>query len=210
MSESAYALFCRIRKPIRCLYNIAPIDNVPSIIEHGILSYNSVQQRQHCSIAMNDVQARRTQTVVPNGLPLHDYANVYFNPRNPMMYKRRELADTLCVLAVSAEILDLPGAVVSDGNAASNSTRFYQPYDGLQQIDFVKIFAEWWDDADVWVKRNNKRVECAEALVPYAIPYSFVVAALVVSDSAKDALAKAGFAKRIEIRPEIFFRQEVL
>ena len=78
----------------------------------------------HKSIAMSDVQSRRDNVVIPNGGHLHSYANAYFNPRNPMMYKRKDMAETLCVLAISALVLDCAGTIISDGNAASA----YGPY----------------------------------------------------------------------------------
>ena len=84
------------------IYNIQPISNIFSVVSHGILSYNRAAKMAHKSIAMSDVQSRRDNVVIPNGGHLHSYANAYFNPRNPMMYKRKDMAETLCVLAISA------------------------------------------------------------------------------------------------------------
>ena len=64
---------------------------------------------KHASIAMSDVQSRRNDVIIPNGGPLHSYANAYFDPRNPMMYKRQNIAESLCVLAISASVLDFRG-----------------------------------------------------------------------------------------------------
>ena len=55
---------------------------------------------------------------------LHEYANLYLCARNPMLYKRRESHGTLCVLRVSTDVLDLPGVVLTGGNAASDYTAF--------------------------------------------------------------------------------------
>ena len=84
------------------VYNITSIENVPSIIESGILCFNLAGKIPHNSIAIPTVQDRREQVTIPNGLKLHSYANLYFDYNNPMLYKRKDVADNLCVLAVSA------------------------------------------------------------------------------------------------------------
>ncbi len=70
-------LFFRLTKK-RVLYNIMPIKNIPTVIKHGILSYNNIDF-QHESIADPDVQERRNKTI-PNGKELHSYVNLYFDP----------------------------------------------------------------------------------------------------------------------------------
>ena len=71
------------------LYNIQAIDNVPSIMQRGLLSNEKASRIDHVSIAMNEVQVRRDLVQVPNGLKLHQYANLYFDPRNPMLSRKR-------------------------------------------------------------------------------------------------------------------------
>ncbi len=192
----------------KSVYNIQPISNVPSVIEHGILSYQRAEALQHESIAMQDVQSKRADVCIPNGKPLHSYANAYFDPRNPMMYKRQQDAENLCVLAVAATILDLPGVIVSDGNAASRYSRFYAPADGIQKLDFVTVYCEWWTSEDWLDQQRKKRIKCAEILVPDAIPYEYIIGAITVSEQAKETLQAQGFQKEIVIRPRVFFRKE--
>jgi hypothetical protein len=106
------------------LHYIAPMKNVPSILEHGILSHNRAAKLSHDDISMREIQDRRAKKHVPGGLELHDYANLYFNGRNKMMAKRRPEQDRLCVLRVAADALNLPGAVIADQNASSNYALF--------------------------------------------------------------------------------------
>ena len=68
------------------LYNIQAIDNIPSIMQWGLLSNERAEHIKHKSIAMQEIQDRRDTVIIPNGLSLHKYANVYFDPRNPMLY----------------------------------------------------------------------------------------------------------------------------
>ena len=79
------------RADIKELYFITPIDNMASIFKHGLLSHNKIKASRlsHKSVAHGDVQKRREDKVIPGGKrKLHDYVNLYFNPRNSMMYSR--------------------------------------------------------------------------------------------------------------------------
>lgn len=103
--------------------NLADIDelhfmtvhlNVPSILRLGICSHEASRTIQHSSIASAAVQGRRDERSIPGGLRLHQYANLYFNARNAMMYSvlfdpdvaKRVASDDLAVLRVS--LLSLP------------------------------------------------------------------------------------------------------
>lgn len=192
----------------KSVYNIQPICNVPSVMENGILSYNRSKRIEHRSVAMEVVQNRRDGISIPHGLSLHDYASAYFDPRNPMMYRIQQEAENLCVLAISSEVLDFEGTIITDGNAASDYTRFFTPSDGIDRLDFVIIYDEWWNSNDPWDKAMRKRMKCAEILVPNVIPYECIVGACVVSETAKQYLIDQGFDKEVRIAPKVFFRKE--
>jgi hypothetical protein len=113
-----------LRSDIAELQYITPIVNIPSIVAHGILSHSRAERLMHESVAMDAIQERRAKRTLPTGMRLHDYANLYFSARNPMMYLRRGRHRELCVLRVSPDVLDLPGVVVADGNASSGYTAF--------------------------------------------------------------------------------------
>lgn len=190
------------------LYNITLLDNIPSIIQNGILCYNSAERIHHISIALNDVQLRRNKVQIPGGLDLHDYANLYFSYHNPMLFLRQDQADSLCVLAISAEVLNLTDCVVSDRNAATNLVRFYSAEDGIQKLDFEKIYAQYWTHDNPFVQNNLKAIKCAEVLVPYQIPYEYIVGAYVVSDEAKNIIIANGFDRDVVVQPKVFYRRE--
>jgi len=187
------------------LYNIQPIDNIPSIMHKGLLSNEKAKRLQHTSIAMNVVQERRDAVRIPNGLKLHQYANVYFDPHNPMLSARRNQNDNICILKFDYSILDLPGVIVSDRNASSDYASFYPPIDGMESIDFELVYARYWTDDDYYVQMQKKSIKCAEVLVPYCIPYTYVACAAVMNDSVSRKLKNAGFDRTISIVPEIFF-----
>ena len=106
---------------------IMPMVNIPSVLKHGILSYERTAKVAHASVAMQPVQDRRDVKRVPGGLMLHRYANLYFHARNPMMFKRQAEAPNLCVLRVSTAVAKLSGVVFADRNASSDWVRFLDP-----------------------------------------------------------------------------------
>src|SRR5437667_360913 len=123
---------------------IMPLENIPSVLKYGILSNDRAEKLQHRSVAMQDVQEKREQKYVPGGLKLHQYANLYFHARNPMLYKRKDEAGSLCVLRVSLEVLNVSGVVFADCNASSPYARFLSPSQWTF-LDFDSIYAMDWN-----------------------------------------------------------------
>src|SRR5437867_10858120 len=97
---------------------IMPLENIPSVLKLGILSNERSAKVPHYSVALEVVQEQRDLKSVPGGLKLHQYANVYFHARNPMLYKRKGEAGRLCVLRVSTEVCNIAGVVLTDCNAS--------------------------------------------------------------------------------------------
>ncbi|MBK9140202.1 MAG: DUF4433 domain-containing protein [Verrucomicrobia bacterium] len=194
------------REDVPELHYITPIANVASILEYGLLSHNRSKKLQHESLAMPEIQATRTKKVVPRGRPLHDYVNLYFHARNPMLYKRQAEHQTLCVLRISATVLDLPNVAITDGNAASQYTAFRPSPDGLQYLNRQDVYAEWWTDSDPIVQWRKKSAKCAEVLVPDCIAPNNILGAYVSCEQAKAALAKVGFGLPIAIDAHLFFQ----
>ena len=76
---------------------------------------------------------------------------------------------------------------------------------GIRNIDFNLVYATWWKDDDYYVEMKKKSIKCAEVLVPYEVPYDFIVCAAVVSEQAKCNLEAVGFDKAIVVKPGLFF-----
>ena len=187
------------------LYNIQSIDNISSIMKRGLLSNEKANRIVHTSIAMNVIQERRDVVRVPNGLKLHQYANVYFDPHNPMLSARRDQNDNICILKFDCSILDIPGVIVSDRNASSDYASFYPPIIGINIIDFELVYARYWTDDDYYMQMQKKSIKCAEVLMPYCIPYAYVICAAVINNSVAKKLEDTGFDRTIEVVPEVFF-----
>ena len=192
------------------LHYIAPIDNAVSICREGMLCHRLAASRRHRSVAMEEIQQRRTRKTVPGGRPLHEYANLYFHARNPMLFKRRDQHADLCVFRVRADVLDLPHVIISDQNAASDYARFYPAPDGLRYIDRDMVFAEYWTHPeDVILEFRHKSVKCAEVLVPDRIEPSYIAGAYVSNPMSKgrldNLLGAAGIRLEITVNERLFF-----
>ncbi len=122
------------------LHNIMPIANIPSVMAHGILSHQDATRLVHADVSMQAIQDRRDKVQVPQGLKLHQYANLYFHARNPMLYKRLDQVESLCILRVSLDVFKIDGTVLTDQNASSSYARFFPPT-ALNQLQLEQIYS---------------------------------------------------------------------
>jgi len=183
-----------------------PIANIPSVMAHGILCHEGAEKLTHYSVAMQEIQDKRDNVQVPGGLKLHQYANLYFDARNPMMYKRHHQAALLCVLRISCDVMRLGGVVVTDQNASSRWVRFLPPSDGMKRLNFDVIFAENWNHPEDQILHwQHKSAKCAEILVPDCVPIEYIQGAYVVGDKSKEILQQRGFGLDIVVNPHLFF-----
>lgn len=187
------------------LYNIQAIENIPSIMQRGLLSNERARKIDHISIAMNEVQKRRERIQIPNGLALHQYANLYFDPHNPMLSKKRDQNENICILKIDSVVLDFEGVVLSDRNASSDYAAFYPADAGLENINFGLVYARFWNIGNYFEQCIRRSIKCAEVLVPDVIPYDYVACAAVINEKASCKLKAIGFDRNILIEPNIFF-----
>ena len=180
------------RADITELHYICPVRTVPSILERGILSHEAAARVPHESIANEAVQERRAGVRIPGGKKLHSYVNLYFNGRNPMMYTvcMNEGVDSVCLLRVSPDVMDLPGVVTTDRNASSNAVRFTRPDRGLARINEDVVFARYWTHSDRMSQVRHKSQMCAEVLVPSIVDPTMITGAYVASKEIRKALRR--------------------
>jgi hypothetical protein len=185
---------------------IMPIGNIPSVMQHGILSYERAAALDHDSVAMPEIQDKRDRKQVPGGLKLHQYANLYFHARNPMMYKRKDEADQLCVLRISVDVCAEDGVVFADRNASSDYVRFLHPSQ-WKLLSFDDIYAiSWTHPNDPPAYYRHRSIKCAEVLVPHRVNVARLLGAHVVDEGAAARMGAAGFQLPVTTTPELFFR----
>jgi hypothetical protein len=194
------------RSQLTELHYITRMENLASIAKLGVLSNERTARLTHASVALQEVQDRRAAVRIPGGFRLHQYANLYFNARNAMMYLRQGQHMNLGVLSVRVSAIDIPGVVVADRNAAANEVQFGAPDEVLPTLDHGTIFAEWWDHADYWEKRRCKQAMCAEVLVPEVLPPAYVRGVWVSCNEAKEQCDSLGTGLKSKVNAYLFFR----
>lgn len=159
--------------PFGGLFYTAHIDNIKSILDIGILSHNLAHSKGLVTedISNKQVNERRNRIVETLDGNIHDYAPLYFNPRNPMLYFLCKNMDKrkLVLLKVNPHILLTDNVAFSDGNAAVMTTNFYNNIDDFNKLNWNVIQNEYWTNHP-----DGKRIKCSEVLVRDKIPMFYI------------------------------------
>jgi len=177
------------RHGIDYLYHMTYIDNLASIIHNGLLSHNEAYRQGLIEADISDpnVQDIRANTVDPfYNRPLHNYVPLYFSPRNPMLYRRREIQEDIVILGLDPRLLSEPNIIFTDGNAAASETFFYTGISRLGQLPWNSIRARSWTDIE-----DGKRIKCAEVLVHSRIEPSRIQVVFCYSDKHRETIITA-------------------
>jgi hypothetical protein len=102
-------------------------------------------------------------------------------------------------------ILSIPGAVITDQNAASNYVRF-SAADQLKFMNLEYVLARNWKHPDNQIEDwRHSSAKCAEVLIPKRIPADLLLGAYVVDGVAMRQLEACGFPLPISIDSDLFF-----
>jgi hypothetical protein len=194
---------------IKSLYYITHIENLPSILSRGILSHQKVEELRVSYTPIYDkaIISRRKDKATPERDSLWEYANLYFQPRNPMMYRVVNETDrrNIAVVGINPKVLQASGGFITDGNAANDPTQFFHFNEGLEVIEqqWKIIQNDWWKDLD-----GSKRKIMSECLVPDKINPEFVHSIFVSDHYAKEKVAKIIGSANVPVIPEphMFFQ----
>ncbi len=194
---------------IKSLFYITHVENVPAILKNGIPSHALVESRHVPFTPIYDagIVSNRKAKATPERASLWEYANLYFQPRNPMMYRvvHEKTTKNLAVIGVKPSVLERPDVMIADGNAANTPTQFFKAGRGLKVIEaqWPVIQAEYWNDQD-----GSKRKIMAECLVPEQIPPEYVHTVFVADHEAKKHVEAMIGPSSIPVVPEpnFFFK----
>ena len=200
---------------IRALYYITHIDNLPSIFEQGILSRGRIETEGAQFISMfkgrtdtkNDTNKRRKVKPQKGEKNLLNYANLFFQPRNPMMYRAmfETGEDKLAVLEIADTVLNEPGVIITDGNATDELTQFYPGIQGLKRLQQQGriIQSEWWKISD-----GSKRKIMAECLVPDQVKPEHIRSVIIADDAMRNWVQGISNNSQFPVicQPDMFFQ----
>ena len=204
------------------LFYMAPRKNAPWIALSGVFSYNRINTSDFSqflqSIADPFVNNRRDSLQIEEK-PLHDYVPLYWATHTPMQYVVKLPQDQLVFFVLeAAQILKLSGVITTDGNAASNDTKFFRGDGALPHLDWEII-----QTPNCW-SREYKRKKCAEVLVPDKIEPTLIRQICVFSTSSSKHLKTAicetaqnlkyyevhipNLIKLVKVDPNLYYGQE--
>ena len=190
---------------LRGVYYITHIYNLPSILQRGILCHRKVveQNIDFTPIYDEGIVSARKDKKTPDGRDLWDFVNLYFQPRNAMLYRVRFFggvkAEEIIIIGLKSSIVDRMDIFVTTGNAASPSTEIFQSVN-IKTIR-EKTDKEWWASED-----GSKRELMAECLVPDTVDPKYISEIYVPNDTALNKVRKfCSETVPVIPEPELFF-----
>lgn len=196
--------FARVMAPVRellpgyrqawfgHLFRHEPIENAISVLRSGLLASRNSALAQ--GLIINDIAP---EDIIGNRVDAHDYARLYFRPRNPTQYHIEGIRKPseyyqgkhggFIVMFVfdAASVLGLPGARFSCGNMQSPWSQIMETTNDFEALDFASIYHDSAYPGD-----EVRRKRCAEVLVPEQLPLLPHLRHIVVRTDANVATVK--------------------
>lgn len=196
---------------LRGLYYITHTNNLASILEKGILSHNLIEHEgvRYTQIYDEDIVSKRKVIKTPDGRSLWDFANLYFQPRNAMLYRVVFFSgvnkENIVIIGIKSSILNRNDIFITTGNAASYDSKILPIKDGRELIKNIResVDKEWWAYED-----GSKRKLMAECLVPNKVSPEYFQEIYVPNWKAAESVRKIMKSKKllpIIPEPELFF-----
>ncbi|NEP11471.1 MAG: DUF4433 domain-containing protein [Symploca sp. SIO2C1] len=202
---------------IEGLYYITHIDNIPSILKRGILSHSEIEKEeiQPATIYSSEIVNKRRKRIVSGETTLWDFANLYFQPRNAMLYSlvcNPDVAlDDLAIICLKRRILDREDIFLTTGNAASSQSEILSKSKASLGNIRNQIGRDWWNKED-----GSKRKIMAECLVPKKVDPADIQTVYVATGRARpkvvDLIDKSWNSSSskppVAAEPKIFFQPD--
>ena len=194
------------------LYYITHKDNLKSILKNGILSHTRATAwfkkllSKNTIIYDKDIVNRRKNREF-KGRSLWDYANVYFQVRNPMLYRVIKTfgAENIVILQINPDIINNLDVGITDGNATSQNTIFFEDISkGLSVLNQEQFERPYWSEVD-----DSKRKIMAEVLVYEKIPKEKIIGIYTADQETANQIKKDITGPlNIMQNPKMFFLPE--
>jgi len=175
----------------RGLFYITHIDNLSSILRHGIFCHERITREdiQFTPIYDEAIVAGRGERKVPDGRSLWSFANLFFQPRNAMLYRvlLEKSSEEIAILCVNPTLLNRSDIYIALGGAGSERSQIVSRSAGLKNISKLRkyIDREWWSDVD-----DSKRLSMAECLVPDNVSPDMITTLYVASHELRERLLR--------------------
>lgn len=205
------------RYGIELFYHLTHVDNLASILKHGILCKNEVEQKElnYTRIDDPEIQELRGRRDCQGRIfYLHDFVPLFFTTRPPMLFRiavdeKLPNQRDIIYIAIDPLVILKPESRFSDGNAASSRTKFYSSPEELSKLNREVIFADTWNDPDEKIKEERRRIKGAEVLIYYRISPIYFKRVYTADNRRKlralEAVKQAGLDLEVELKPNFYF-----
>ena len=187
----------------RYFYHFSYIDNLTSIVEHGLLPTNKKNKLgiEHRDVASESIQQRRSEmavTCAPKG-NIHDYVPFYMCVRNPMFLSLVNSKNIdqqgLIFFAFKMDKIDGVNVVFTDASAnTAVPPNFYNDRKDLDKLDWGQINSQKWGGG---TKAEMHR-RMAEVLIKGTVPIVTVDHIVVWNEGIKKEVLRIFKEKGIE------------
>lgn len=180
---------------IQYLYHMTHKSNLENILQNGLLSHNTAHSRGLTKTDISDERVNRRRNAV------HEFVPFYFNPKNPMLYKRKNMQSEIIILCIDRNLLQTD-LKFTDGNAASSSTKFYSNTKDLEKLNWSIINSEYWSDFI-----DGKRIRCSEILIPKEVKTSSIKKIFCFNSATEDYVKNKveGFEITATVNHDFYF-----
>ncbi|MBT6047078.1 MAG: DUF4433 domain-containing protein [Candidatus Scalindua sp.] len=189
-----------LQNDVSCLWHLTHKDNLQSILEHGILNHDDAHGLLVKPVDISDHGAQRWREIPEPCYHrrIHEYASLYINPRNPMLFSRRDEQSKLCLIEVSLSVIFESEYLITDGNAASRTTDFFHSVDYINELPWDVLNSKFWADHN-----DGKRKKCAEVLIYPKVMPTHIGTVHCCSGATLNALADCG--RKVKQSHNLFF-----
>jgi hypothetical protein len=168
------------------LFYFSMIDNLESLLQYGILPKNEMIKRglSHASFAEESVQDRRHIREIElsnhTKATIHDLVPLYLVPRTPTLSARRAYQNKIFFIVINSDIVadEKTEFSFSDGNAASQETRFFNSLYKLKHLPWDVLKADYWNDFS-----DGKRKRNAEFLIFPSVPPKYFIRIIILNSN---------------------------
>jgi len=201
-----------MKKP-KYFYYITHKDNLKSILQKGILSRNQMNKNLLVRIGFKEIKSIHAEDIIQirknkkfKNRSLWEYTNLYFEVRNPMLYRVIDTfkKENIVVLQINPDIINKENIGITNGNAASSETEFFENIEkGLSSLDLNQFQKEYWNDSD-------KRKLMAELLVPDSVSPEKIMGIYVANDKIATQIRQEQKTGGLNVipHPKMFFQPE--
>jgi len=164
------------------VWHLTNINNVPTILEDGLLSRNLLKEKKRVFIdnSPDDLTEKRSR------LGFDDYVPFHFFPLNPYdifeFQRNRDREEIFCFLTVKDEdVIKLGGKAVLGYSNHKGSVEFLDYGKTLKKIDDIRQHTDY-------MKRKEKFDALGECLIPHRVSPEYIYSIVIGSETHRDII----------------------